>query len=80
MEATEGDDSNTGRSTNNPDNVISCPASSDDVNKCCDMCHDAFEQFFNEETEDWHLRSCIKVEDKCFHPICYEDYKVNYSY
>lgn len=80
MEAIEGgEDSNgAGRSAGNNDGAgISCPAGADDVNKSCDMCHDQFEQFFNEETEEWHLRSAIKVEDKFFHPICYEDYKVS---
>jgi hypothetical protein len=57
----------------------SCPAGPDDVNRSCNMCHDQFEQFFNEETEEWHLRSAIKVDDKFFHPICYEDYKVSIS-
>lgn len=75
MEAMDqGEDSNAGRSVGNQES--SCPAGSDDVNRCCDMCHDQFEQFFNEETEEWHLRSAIKIDDRFFHPICYEDYKV----
>jgi len=57
--------------------TISCAAGAEDVNRSCDMCHDQFEQFFNEETEEWHLRSAIKIDDKFFHPICYEDYKVS---
>lgn len=43
----------------------------------CEMCKDKFEQFYNEEKEEWHLRRAIKVEDKIYHPICYEDYQVN---
>lgn len=54
---------------------FSCPA--DGVNRVCDMCHDEFEQFYNEETEEWHLRNAIKVDEKCYHPICYEDFKVS---
>jgi pre-mRNA cleavage complex 2 protein Pcf11 len=80
MEAMDqGEDSNgVPRSTGNQENaIISCAAGADDVNRCCNMCHDQFEQFFNEETEEWHLRSAIKVEDKFFHPICYDDYKVS---
>lgn len=74
MEMDQGEDSNMGRSSSNQES--SCPAGSEDVNRICEMCHDQFDQFFNEETEEWHLRSAIKVEDKFFHPICYEDYKV----
>lgn len=80
MEAMDqGEDSNgIGRSIGHQEGGnVSCPAGADDVNRSCDMCHDQFEQFFNEETEEWHLRSAIKIEDKFFHPICYEDYKVS---
>ncbi|XP_070503584.1 pre-mRNA cleavage complex 2 protein Pcf11 isoform X2 [Chironomus tepperi] len=80
MEAMDqGEDSNgVPRSIGNQENtVVSCPAGPDDVNRCCNMCHDQFEQFFNEETEEWHLRSALKVEDKFFHPICYDDYKAS---
>ena len=53
----------------------SCPAGTEDVDKTCDMCHDPFEQFYNEETEEWHLKQAIRVENKTYHPVCYEDYK-----
>lgn len=80
MEATmdQGDDPSTARGTGNQESltVISCPAGADDVNRSCDMCHDQFDQFYNEETEEWHLRSALKIDDKFYHPICYEDYKV----
>lgn len=55
----------------------SCVAGADDHNKTCDMCHDPFETFYNEETEEWHLRNAIRVEENIYHPICYEDYKVS---
>lgn len=55
----------------------SCVAGPDDNNKACDMCHDPFETFYNEETEEWHLRNAIRVEENIYHPICYEDYKVS---
>lgn len=54
----------------------SCVAGPDDNNKSCDMCHDPFETFYNEETEEWHLRNAVRVEENIYHPICYEDYKV----
>lgn len=56
--------------------VPSCVAGPEDVDKSCDMCHDQFETFFNEETEEWHLRNAVRMDDKTYHPICYQDYKV----
>lgn len=75
----QGDDSNAARGAgSNLENVpaVSCPAGPEDANRCCEMCHDEFDQFFNEETEEWHLRSALKIDDKFYHPICYDDYKV----
>lgn len=57
--------------------VPSCIAGPDDVDKSCDMCHDQFETFFNEETEEWHLRNAVRMDEKTYHPICYKDYKVS---
>lgn len=54
----------------------SCVAGPDDVDRTCDMCHDQFETFYNEETEDWHLRNAVRIDDNTYHPICYEDHKV----
>jgi hypothetical protein len=74
----QGDDSNAARAGGNVEVVaeVCCPAGPDDMNRSCDMCHDQFEQFFNEETEEWNLRSALKIDEKFYHPICYEDYKV----
>ncbi|EDW77070.2 LOW QUALITY PROTEIN: uncharacterized protein Dwil_GK22121 [Drosophila willistoni] len=69
------DDLSQQRSMDSP--VPTCPAGADDVDRCCDMCHEKFEQFYNEELEEWHLRSAIRVEDKTYHPLCYEDYKTS---
>lgn len=74
----QGEDSNAARANLENAAPISCPAGTDDVNRACDMCHDQFEQFFNEETEEWHLRSALKVDEKFYHPICYEDFKVRF--
>ncbi|XP_026836593.1 uncharacterized protein LOC6549106 isoform X4 [Drosophila erecta] len=63
------------RSLDSP--VPTCAAGTDDVDHSCDMCHEKFEQFYNEELEEWHLRSAIRVEDKIYHPLCYEDYKAS---
>lgn len=56
--------------------LLSCVAGQEDHNKICDMCHDQFETFFHEETEEWHLRNAIRVDGRVYHPICFEDYKV----
>lgn len=73
----QGDDQNLARGAGNQESlaIVSCPFGPDDVNFCY-ACHDEFEQFFNEETEEWQLRSAVRIEDKFYHPICYEDYKV----
>ncbi|KAH8402419.1 hypothetical protein KR009_011883 [Drosophila setifemur] len=63
------------RSLDSP--MPTCAAGSDDVDRSCDMCHEKFEQFYNEELEEWHLRSAIRVEDKIYHPLCYDDYKAS---
>ncbi|KAG4070353.1 hypothetical protein HA402_006495 [Bradysia odoriphaga] len=55
--------------------VPSCVAGPADVDKTCDMCHDQFETFYNEENEEWHLRNAIRVDDRTYHPICFEDCK-----
>lgn len=55
----------------------SCVAGPDDHNKTCDMCHDLFETFYNEETEEWHLRNAVRIDEHTYHPVCYEDYKIS---
>lgn len=55
----------------------SCPAGPIEGEKICEVCHEAFDQFYNEETEEWHLRPAVRVEEHIYHPICYEDYKMS---
>ncbi|KAJ6647215.1 Pre-mRNA cleavage complex 2 protein Pcf11 [Pseudolycoriella hygida] len=57
--------------------VPSCVAGPDDVDKTCDMCHEQFETFYNEENEEWHLRKAIRVDGKTYHPLCFEDCKTS---
>ncbi|XP_063987411.1 uncharacterized protein Pcf11 isoform X2 [Diachasmimorpha longicaudata] len=52
----------------------SVPTGSDEDAQC-QVCHDAFEQFYNEEKEEWHLRPAVSFEDKNYHPLCLEDHK-----
>lgn len=54
----------------------SCPAGPDDLERSCEVCHERFEQYYNEDLEEWHLKLAIKMDDRFYHPLCYEDYKV----
>lgn len=42
----------------------------------CEVCQDRFEQFYNEEKDEWHLRMAVRIDFKTYHPLCYEDYQV----
>ena len=55
----------------------SVPTGTDEDSRC-QVCHDAFEQFYNEEKEEWHLRPAINFEEKNYHPLCLDDYKVGF--
>lgn len=55
----------------------SCATGPDDHDRACDMCHDTFETFFHDDTEEWHLRNAVRFEDKTFHPDCLDDYRVS---
>lgn len=56
--------------------LIQCPAAiGNDTDDVCDICGDPFEQFWEEEEEEWHLRNAVRVEGKTYHPVCYEDVK-----
>ncbi|XP_073991585.1 uncharacterized protein [Rhodnius prolixus] len=39
----------------------------------CRICHDNFDQFYNEEKEEWHFKKAIRVDGILYHPLCYED-------
>ena len=54
----------------------SVPTGSDEE-ACCVMCHEAFEQFYNNEKDEWHLYPTVNFEDKNYHPLCLEDHKVS---
>lgn len=38
----------------------------------CELCLDKFEQFYHDETEEWYFKNAMKVNDRYYHPICYE--------
>ncbi|KAM3958336.1 uncharacterized protein ACR2FA_007662 [Aphomia sociella] len=43
----------------------------------CALCGDTFQQFYNEDKEEWHLRNSVRHEDNNYHPLCFEDYKAS---
>ena len=49
-----------------------CPATDDIGDSCC-ICEDPFEIFWFEEREEWHFRDAIRVDNRIYHPICFED-------
>lgn len=60
-----------------PTSTPSCPAGSNQKDKYCCMCHGEFEEFFDDETEEWHFKNTIRVNGVTYHPLCYEDLKVD---
>lgn len=76
--AGEGGQEEGGTNAHGADNAMpSCPAGPTEGEKICEVCHEAFEQFYCEDTEEWHLRPAVRVEERVYHPICYEDYKLS---
>ncbi|GJQ65408.1 hypothetical protein Trydic_g7518 [Trypoxylus dichotomus] len=55
--------------------IPSVPADPTVQDARCEVCQDRFDQFYNEEKEEWHLRMAIRVDGKDYHPVCYEDYQ-----
>jgi hypothetical protein len=58
--------------TFNSSGTKTCPATDDIGDSCC-ICEDPFEIFWFEEREEWHFRDAIRVENRIYHPICFED-------
>ncbi|XP_063287364.1 pre-mRNA cleavage complex 2 protein Pcf11 [Pelobates fuscus] len=57
--------------------IVAGPAGSDEI---CEICEEQFEQYWDEEEEEWHLKNAMRVNDKIYHPSCYEDYKNTSSF
>ncbi|XP_071362024.1 pre-mRNA cleavage complex 2 protein Pcf11 [Trachinotus anak] len=55
-------------------------AAKDQVGELCEICQEPFETYWVEEEEDWFLKNALRVDDKNFHPSCFEDYKNTSSY
>nr|XP_006001893.1 PREDICTED: pre-mRNA cleavage complex 2 protein Pcf11 isoform X1 [Latimeria chalumnae] len=58
----------------------SVPAGPAGVDECCEICEEQFEQYWDEEEEEWHLKNAMRVDEKIYHPTCYEDYKKTSSF
>ena len=49
-------------------------AQSDTVDtKECQVCHEQFEEYWDEEEDVWRLRDCITSNGKAFHSYCRDD-------
>ncbi|XP_067842368.1 pre-mRNA cleavage complex 2 protein Pcf11 [Heptranchias perlo] len=53
----------------------SVPAGPAGVHEVCEICQEPFEQYWDEDEEEWHLKNAIRVDSRTYHPACYEDYK-----
>lgn len=45
--------------------------------ECCIVCGDQFNFFYDDEEEMWQLKNAIRINDKIYHPVCFEDYQVS---
>lgn len=45
--------------------------------ECCIVCGDQFDFFYNDEEEMWQLKDAMRINDRVFHPVCFEDYRVS---
>lgn len=43
----------------------------------CELCHEKFEEFFNEDDDEWQYKDCIRNEGLTFHPFCFKDFQVS---
>uniref|UniRef100_UPI00398ECB9B pre-mRNA cleavage complex 2 protein Pcf11 n=1 Tax=Pristiophorus japonicus TaxID=55135 RepID=UPI00398ECB9B len=53
----------------------SVPAGPAGVHEVCEICQEAFEQYWDEDEEEWHLKNAVRMDSRTYHPACYEDYK-----
>jgi pre-mRNA cleavage complex 2 protein Pcf11 len=51
--------------------------SASDDERACPVCKEKFEHVFNHDDDEgaWHYKNALRVEDRIFHPLCYEDHK-----
>ncbi|XP_064482248.1 pre-mRNA cleavage complex 2 protein Pcf11-like isoform X2 [Ornithodoros turicata] len=61
------------QNSNSPVEIKSVQATGDETS--CAVCEEAFQLFWVEEEEEWHFRDAVRVDEKIYHPACYEDFK-----
>jgi len=52
----------------------SVPVGSSAVENKCFICHEDLDQFFHEESEEWHLKDAVRFEGITYHRLCYRDF------
>ncbi|VVC32299.1 RNA polymerase II-binding domain,ENTH/VHS,Subunit of cleavage factor IA Pcf11,CID [Cinara cedri] len=55
------------------ENIPCIPAGENSELAACYLCHDQFEQFYNEKDEEWQLKNCIEKDKHLYHPMCHDD-------
>ncbi|KAK4008022.1 hypothetical protein OUZ56_013182 [Daphnia magna] len=63
-------------STSREESTSVAVGSAPEENKCF-VCHEELDQFFHEESEEWHLKDAVRVEGITFHRLCYRDHLTN---
>ncbi|XP_034244505.1 uncharacterized protein LOC117647097 [Thrips palmi] len=58
---------------NSPTEIVSVPSHGFPQGTVCEMCGDMFDDFFNEDQDEWHLKDCVLFEEKLYHPACLND-------
>jgi len=58
----------------NAEEHTSVPVGSSAVENKCFICHEDLDQFFHEESEEWHLKDAVRFEGITYHRLCYRDF------
>ncbi|CAF1146773.1 unnamed protein product [Adineta steineri] len=63
------------KSSSTTTDIISCSSTGngDMDDDRCYVCHDPFENFFDDNREEWCLKDAIRIDGRTYHPICYQD-------
>ena len=64
--------SSSNKYTNMLNGVPIC-AATNDIDDNCFICKEPFEIFYYDEKEEFYFQEAIRVRDRVYHPICYED-------
>ncbi|XP_059351204.1 uncharacterized protein LOC130696000 isoform X2 [Daphnia carinata] len=75
-EKSEKDGERIGDESTSEESTSVAVGSAPEENKCF-VCHEELDQFFHEESEEWHLKDAVRVEGITFHRLCYRDHLTN---